>query len=191
MGVYCKTGGPSGDIFIVINPSFPFRQRLKDVKHAQITPSPGEINLMILSCAMENWRWYISDLEKRYLDMVRYIAPCSKMKAEDLQKDKAQLTRVDEKGGNDTVMTNIQFEDTQEIQVLQDKCQQLAHLFGMDRTILQDMQNRLLTTTRTDDRQGRAEADFMSDMVAEANIQMSRINNLLKRLDGTIALVCP
>ena len=113
------------------------------------------------------------------------------MKAEDLQKDKAQLTRVDEKGGNDIVMTDIQFEDTQEIQVLQDKCQQLAHLFGMDRTILRDMQTRLLTTTPIDERRGRAEADFMSAMVAEANTQMSRVNNLLKRLDGTIALVRP
>ena len=75
MGVYHKKGGPSGDIFIVINASFPFRQRLKAVKHAQRTPSPGEIHLMIQSCTMEKWRWYISDLEKKYLDMVSYHGP--------------------------------------------------------------------------------------------------------------------
>lgn len=173
MGVYHKKGGPSGDVFIIINPSLPFRQRLKDVKHAQRTPSPGEIHLMIQSCTMEKWRWYISNLEKKYLDM----------------KDKAQLTWVDEKGANDIVMTDIQFEDTQEIQVLQDKSQQLAHLFGMDRTILRDMLNRLLTTTATNESQSRAEADFMSAMLAEADIQMSRVENLLRRLDGTIALV--
>lgn len=111
------------------------------------------------------------------------------MKAEKLQKDKAHLTRVDERGENDTVMTDIQFEDTQEIQVLQDKCQQLAHLFGMDRTILRDMLNRLLTITDANESQNRSEADLMSAMVVEANIQMSRVENLLKRLDGTIALV--
>ena len=112
------------------------------------------------------------------------------MKAENLQKDKAHLTRVDEKGENDMVMTDIQFEDTQEIQVLQDKCQQLAHLFGMDRTILRDMLDQLLTTTDANEGQNRSEADLMSAMVVEANTQMSRVENLLKRLDGTIALVC-
>ena len=95
---------------------------------------------------------------------------------------------MDEKGGNDR--TDIQFEDTQEIQVLQDKCQQLAHLFGIDRTILQDMLNRLLTTNAVEESRIRAEADSMSAVLAEANIQMSRVENLLKRLDGTIALVC-
>ena len=97
---------------------------------------------------------------------------------------------MDEKGTNQLVMTDIQFEDTQEIQVLQDKCHQLAHLFGMDRTILRDMLNRLLTTGAANESHSRAEADFMSAMLAEANIQMSRADNLLKRLDGTIALVC-
>ena len=75
MGVYHKQGGPFGDIFIVINPSLPFRQRLKDVKYAQSIPSPGEIHLMIQSCTMEKWRWYITHLEKKYLDMVRYHTP--------------------------------------------------------------------------------------------------------------------
>ena len=112
------------------------------------------------------------------------------MVANKSQKDRAQLTRVGGKGQNDTGLTGIRFEDTQEIQVLQDKCQQSAHLFGMDRTILQGMQNRLLTTMSNSKRQGCAEADFMSGMVAEANVQMSRVENLLRRLDGTIALVC-
>ena len=111
------------------------------------------------------------------------------MTAESSQKDKAHLTQIDENGRNDTVMTDIQFKDTQEIQVLQDKCQQLAHLFGMDRTILRNVQSHFLSMT-VNNCQGRAEIDFMSGMVAEADIQMGRIENLLKRLDGTIALVC-
>lgn len=90
-------------------------------------------------------------------------------------------------------MADIQFEDTQEIQVLQDKSQQLAHLFGMDRAILREVQSRLPTIGVISGAQDPLETNFMSSMVTEADIQMSRIDNLLKRLEGTIALVskCP
>lgn len=44
--------------------------------------------------------------------------------------------------------------------------------------------------TTADKKQSSIEAELMSTMVAEANIEMRRVENLLKRLDGTIALVC-
>jgi hypothetical protein len=109
--------------------------------------------------------------------------------ADNLQKDKAQLTRMDEKGEMDGLLSNIQFEDTQEIQVLQDKCQQLGHVFDMDRTVLQDMYGRIQTLPVINDALDETESDFISALIAEANIQMGRVNSLLKRLDGTVALV--
>jgi hypothetical protein len=173
MGVYHKSGGSSGDVFIIINPSLPFRRRLKYARENGSRPCSRALHAMILSCTMENWRWYITDLEKRYLQM----------------KDKAQLTRMDEKGEMDGLLSNIQFEDTQEIQVLQDKCQQLGHVFDMDRTVLQDMYGRIQTLPVINDALDETESDFISALIAEANIQMGRVNSLLKRLDGTVALV--
>ena len=70
MGVYHKSDGSSGDVFVIINPSLPFRRRLKYVRENGSRPSIRALHAMILSCAMENWRLYISDLEKRYLQMV-------------------------------------------------------------------------------------------------------------------------
>lgn len=171
MGVYHRNGGPFGDVFIIINPSFPLRQRLKCMKNSGGRPSPKALHTMILSCATENWRWYITDLEKRYLTM----------------KDKAQLTRMDDKGEKGTSTADIRFEDTQEIQVLQDKCQQVAHDFDMDRKIIQDMQSQF--AAMHSDAAQEPESDFILALVAEADIQMRRVNSMLKRLDGTIALI--
>lgn len=109
--------------------------------------------------------------------------------ADNLQKDKAQLTRMDEKGEMDDSLSNIQFEDTQEIQVLQDKCQQLGHVFDMDRAILQNMHCRIQKLLAINDTLEEAELDLISALIAEADIQMGRVNSLLKRLDGTVALV--
>ena len=70
MGIYHKHSRDLGDLFIVINPSLALRQRLKMIRTSPHAPSPGDIQIAILSCAMDNWRWYISHTEKRYLDMV-------------------------------------------------------------------------------------------------------------------------
>ena len=96
---------------------------------------------------------------------------------------------MDEKGEIDDSLSNIQFEDTQEIQVLQDKCQQLSHVFDMDRAILQNMHRRIQTLPAINDTLEEAELDLISALIAEADIQMGRVNSLLKRLDGTVALV--
>jgi len=94
---------------------------------------------------------------------------------------------MDEKGEKGTSTADIRFEDTQDIQVLQDKCQQVAHDFDMDRKVIQDMQSQF--AAMHSDAAQEPESDFILALVAEANIQMSRVNSMLKRLDGTIALV--
>lgn len=97
---------------------------------------------------------------------------------------------MDEKGEREMSMADVRFEDTQEIQVVQDKCQQLAHVFNMNRTILQDMETRFATIPPINGTQDVAELDFVQSLILESNIQMNRVNSMLKRLDGTIALVC-
>ncbi|KAL9079987.1 MAG: hypothetical protein Q9157_001184 [Trypethelium eluteriae] len=86
-------------------------------------------------------------------------------------------------------MAEIRFEDIQAIQFLQDKFQELAHVFDMDRRILRDLQNRLGMLTAGEHRKGD-DSDLLRALLADSNIQMSRINSMLKRLDATIALVC-
>jgi hypothetical protein len=105
------------------------------------------------------------------------------------QKNKSQLTRMDEKGETDVSMADVRFEDTQEIQVVQDKCQQLAHVFDVNRTVLRDMETRIATIPPTNGTQSVDESDFVQSLISESNIQMNRINSMLKRLAGTIALV--
>jgi hypothetical protein len=105
------------------------------------------------------------------------------------QKNKSQLTRMDEKGESDVSMADVRFEDTQEIQVVQDKCQQLAHVFDVNRMVLRDMEARIATIPSTHGTQSIDESDFVHSLISESNIQMNRINSMLQRLDGTIALV--
>lgn len=71
MGVYhqCHTNG--NNTFIVLQPSKPFLKRLKRVTSSKIAVTPQSIQMMALSAAMDNWRWYISDLEERYTKAVR------------------------------------------------------------------------------------------------------------------------
>jgi hypothetical protein len=97
---------------------------------------------------------------------------------------------MDETGEKEKSMADVRFEDTQEIQVVQDKCQQLCHVFNMNRTILQDMEIRFATIPSVSGTQDVAELEFVQSLISESNIQMNRVNSMLKRLDGTIALVC-
>lgn len=97
--------------------------------------------------------------------------------------------RVTEKGEKFVSMADVRFEDTQEIQLLQDKCQQLALVFDMDQTILQDMRSRFAMLPSINDAEKEAESDSLLSLIVEANIEIARVNSMLKRLDETIALV--
>jgi len=173
MGIYHRSDSSTGDVFIIINPSFSLKQRLKHSREFGSRPSPKALHTMVLSCTMENWKFYITDLESRYLRM----------------KDKAQLTRMDEKGERDRSLAEVRFEDTQEIQFVQDKCQQLAHVFDVNRTVLKNMEIRYATIPPANGTQDVDESDFVHSLILESNIQMNRVSSMLKRLDGTIALI--
>jgi hypothetical protein len=72
MGIYHRSDASSGDVFIVINPSAPLKKRLRHLQDFGSRPSPKALHTIVLSCAMENWKFYITSLEKRYLEMVSY-----------------------------------------------------------------------------------------------------------------------
>jgi len=123
---------------------------------------------------MENWRWYITDLERRYITM----------------KGKAQLTRMDEKGEPASPTADIRIEDPQEIQVLQDKCNQLAHVLGMDSVVLGEIGNHFLSSSPVEEFDESADVQSsLRSLLQEANSHVKRVENLLRRLDGTITLM--
>ncbi|KAI9678977.1 MAG: hypothetical protein M1822_007403 [Bathelium mastoideum] len=124
---------------------------------------------------MENWRWYISDLEKKYVQI----------------KAKAHLDRdyrVEEVSGTTSSTANLCVKDTQSIQFLQDQSQQLAYALEMDRNVLQNMRTRLDMMPGADTT-CEGSVDHISALVADSNIQMGRVDSMLRRLDGTIALI--
>ncbi|KAF2099469.1 hypothetical protein NA57DRAFT_74969 [Rhizodiscina lignyota] len=172
MGVYHKSSSSSGDTFIILNPSVTFRRRLTCMREHGGQISPQALHEMILSCSMENWRWYISDLEKRYFKMAT----------------KAQLTQMDEKGDPILPAANIGIADTQGIQVLQDKCEQLAHALELDCQVLQELQRQFTHLPTGDGSDGPADLNYLLSLSGEAGVQVKRVDRLLKRLDGTIAL---
>lgn len=73
MGIYHRSDISSGDVFIIINPTTSLKQRLKQYRQIVSNTSTRALHTIILSCAMENWRFYITDLEKRYLEMVGFL----------------------------------------------------------------------------------------------------------------------
>lgn len=70
-GVYHRSCKVYGETFLVLNPSRSLQTRIKEFVTAKKNPAAQDVHAAILSASMENWRWYTSDLEHRYLYMVR------------------------------------------------------------------------------------------------------------------------
>ena len=71
MGVYHQSYEGDSNVFIILHPSKPFLKRLKRVTSSKIAITPWGIQMMMLAAAMDNWRCYISELEKRYTKAVQ------------------------------------------------------------------------------------------------------------------------
>lgn len=100
------------------------------------------------------------------------------------QKSKAQLTKIGQNGDAESPSAAIRIEDTQEIQVLQDKCQQLAHVLEMDFEVIERLQYHFASLSATD-----RSVESLGASLSEGKVQLKRVDRLLQRLDGTIALV--
>lgn len=70
MGVYHQMNAESGDIFIILNPSKTFQRRLKRMQQGKKPTAFWDLHMMLLTCAMEKWRWCATDAERRYVSMV-------------------------------------------------------------------------------------------------------------------------
>lgn len=78
MGVYHRTDNETGDTFVILNPSHPFRRLLKHVSKLSLVSNPWKIHMILLTSAMRNWRWCITYLEGDYENMVRPQSCCAK-----------------------------------------------------------------------------------------------------------------
>lgn len=124
---------------------------------------------MALSAAMDNWRWYISDLEKRYTKA----------------KTNTQLSSINTQQPGEC-HANITFEDTQDIQVLQDKLSQSLHHLTTNHSIIEQIRNKRNGLVA---RSEQPDQTFIETLMIEASMEMNRVTSILKRAKGTQALV--
>jgi len=81
-------------------------------------------------------------------------------------------------------VNSLRIEDAQEIQVLQDKCQQLAHVLDLNCELIRELRRHLERISAPD-----SCAESLVSLLSESTVHAKRADRLLKRLDGTIALV--
>jgi Mg2+ and Co2+ transporter CorA len=97
------------------------------------------------------------------------------------------VTNVVENAGKESPHTDIHFDDTQELQVLQDRSMQFCQFLTMNRDVLQELCRRQDYFQRVSDEPG---VDHVaSSLITTANEQIRRIGTVLQRVDGTLGLV--
>lgn len=82
-------------------------------------------------------------------------------------------------------LKGLRFEDIQEVQILQDKLQVLNHAIEMDMQIISQVKLRLASAMS-------AAIEYFGvfdDLLSLTTSERARVCNMIKRLDGTLALV--
>jgi hypothetical protein len=103
------------------------------------------------------------------------------------QKTKAQLSNVVEKMGKETLAADVHPDDTQDLQVLQDRSVQLCQFLGMNRHVLNEIRHNQIHF-RVDSGQSIDES-FLLSLIADSDEQIRRTETVLRRLDDTLGLV--
>ncbi|OAL45368.1 hypothetical protein IQ07DRAFT_591692 [Pyrenochaeta sp. DS3sAY3a] len=170
MGIYQQTYDDGGGTFVVFHPSKPFLKRFNRATSSHETINMWTLQMMALSATMDNWRWYISDLEKRFTKA----------------KTNAQLTSItpSEPGAYNA---NITFEDTQDIQVLQDKLSQSLHYLTTNHKIIHHIHEKRTTIFGKEEKEN-VDTSFIETLMIEASMESDRVKSILKRAEGTQAL---
>ena len=97
---------------------------------------------------------------------------------------------MDEKGfQSDPKVGGVHFKDTQDIQVLQNKCQVLAHALEIDRNILQNLLIRLPEAVHISGIRANVDLTPIFSLLSRTDLERAQVDNILKRLDGKIVLV--
>ena len=100
------------------------------------------------------------------------------------------MTYVDERGVQDYPLgADIRFADTQDIQVLQDKCLQACHFLESDEIILQRLGSSLESPTFENGSHPSQSQPIIWNLLTDIRLARKRVENLARRLDATIALV--
>ena len=107
-----------------------------------------------------------------------------------MQKVKSQLSNIVEITEKGPVLTDIGYTDIQDLQVVQDRSLKLYHFLKINRTVLLQMQNYMTHITRYTDTSTQVRGNFISSLVTDADMQLRRAYTVIKRLDGTLDLVC-
>jgi hypothetical protein len=101
------------------------------------------------------------------------------------QKTKAQLSGLDDSQSGAT-NADIRFEESQDIQVLQDKMLQTSHALTVNRYILQEIQPKQRHFLED---QATFDEYFSQSLIIESSMSLNRLETVIKRVEGTLALV--
>lgn len=70
IGVYHRGSQSKAQNMIIFNPSTSLQKQLKRLLNLRGKPSSWNLHRAILSSSATKWRWFINDVESRYIDMV-------------------------------------------------------------------------------------------------------------------------
>ncbi|MCJ1384885.1 hypothetical protein MMC17_008003 [Xylographa soralifera] len=173
MGVYYRDDNKHGNTFVVLNPSRAFQRRLEVVRQTLPIPSAHDIHTLILSSATSSWRSCITDMEKNYESM----------------SVKAQQSNIVGPGEKWGFLTDVCYNDSQDIQVLQDDCFKLGHVLEMTLTILQHIQLSWANLDPASVGSIQVQSNPIQTILIDIEMQLRRAKTILKRLGGTLQLV--
>lgn len=116
---------------------------------------------------------------------------CALQADRSLQKTKAQLSNVLEAGEKVPEWTDIRFDDTQDIQVLQDRFLQTHYHLTTNRIVMQELTLAFssFTPAQRDDDQVQQNQRSLSSLIGEAEMQALRVTSISERVKATLALV--
>jgi hypothetical protein len=99
------------------------------------------------------------------------------------------LSSVLESGERISEWTDIHFDDTQDIQVLQDQFLQTHHHLTTNRMILQELIQISLFSAGAQTHSENFSGRSIHGLIREAEVQTLRVASILQRVDATLALV--
>ncbi|KIW11260.1 hypothetical protein PV08_10560 [Exophiala spinifera] len=180
MGIYSqREANKEATTFIIINPLQTFLQRLKDAQAGTGEPPAWrDIHRLALSSSTTPWRQYTSYLETQMTQL----------------KTRAHLSSVSDKEPTGSLPTiRIEFEDTQDVKVLEDKLYRLRHVLNMNLQVCREV-GVLFTQYRQSCDPGIMPATCPSDpatfgFIAEIEIQLERILTLKQRTEAVSDLM--
>ena len=110
--------------------------------------------------------------------------------AESSQITKAQLTSVSEKGGpSRSYSGSISFQDIQDLQVLQGKCQSLARALSIDQQVFTRVLKQVPKGETSNQKSIGHNTSYLRSSLLEIEMEHERVTSILNRLDNNMALV--